>query len=189
MKSKIIFVALLSFISLKSFSQTKNAINFQYGLSATKVMPAGTMMGGANYSDRNGKTFGLIYTHSLNSPWSLSTGLTYSTDYYHFNPEPGFGSQPNPNDSKINLISVPVIANLTFLKYLFINGGVTIDIQTSKKQELQSQSGVGLELGAGGKYKFGSVELFVNPYLQRHNVTGGMNLYNAGAKFGVGYCF
>ncbi|HEX3387089.1 MAG TPA: hypothetical protein VHS53_17940 [Mucilaginibacter sp.] len=79
---------------------------------------------------------------------------------------------------------------------MFVNGGISIDIETDHPAQriAPEQNGIGIFLGAGGKYEFNHVTLFVNPYIQVHdtrrfNSSGDRNLLNTGFKFGIGYSF
>jgi hypothetical protein len=120
----------------------------------------------------------------------LESGLLFLNnkirlDYFR----PGIGSVIV--DSDLHMISVPLYAKYTFLKYLFLQGGVSLDLQTnySNDSNLDKQSGLGLEFGFGGKVNFGKVSLFLNPFYSNHAINAHNNLMEAGAKFGLGYNF
>jgi len=92
---------------------------------------------------------------------------------------------------EIHMISVPALAKITFLKYLYGEAGLVFDHQTNYKTDgvVDSQSGVGVEVGVGGQYKIGPVSVFVNPYYTNHRFNGRNNLEETGIKFGLGYNF
>ena len=186
MKTKLILLALVAF-SFKSFSQTKNAIYFQYGTSTDKLSTpkeyyTGGGFGGGDNRGLGGNMIGLKYVYTLNRWLSLSSGISYSKDRFHF-----AGVLPGHDYETIKLISVPATLNFNFLKYLFVDAGITADFQQQKTIQAASQTGVGIELGGGAKYNFGPVGLFVNPYFQERS--GKDRLISRGFKFGAGYCF
>lgn len=185
MKAKLILL-LFIVVSLKSFSQSKNILSFQYGTSSNVLRLLGRHSGGIDIDGTSSNLFGLKYTRNLNSTLSISSGVQISDDELHLD-----GTIPPYDKEAIKLVSIPVYVNVNFLKYLFIDGGFTFDFQTNKNQEAQTQSGVGLELGAGAKYNFGPIQVFVNPYLQEHAAfkQNQRRLLNDGYKFGIGYCF
>jgi hypothetical protein len=54
---------------------------------------------------------------------------------------------------------------------------------------IDDQSGVGIVIGIGGKYNFGPVSIFANPFFCRHALGAQNNLVETGIKFGLGYNF
>ena len=80
---------------------------------------------------------------------------------------------------------------------MYLDGGPLLDKQTNYMQNstLNDQSGIGLELGVGGKYSFDKFTVFINPSLREHaiitfgNTGSSFNLLEAGVKLGLGYNF
>jgi len=186
MKLKLLFVALL-LCSTYAFSQTKNNISVFYGFNANTVDIHGAI-GDYGYKDKTGQSYGLSYTRSFSSLFSIETGLLYSNNKVEL---VTIGPAGGQYSGEIHMISVPALAKITFLKYLYGEAGVVFDHQTNYKTDgiVDSQSGVGVEVGVGGQYKFGSVSVFVNPYYTNHRFNGRNNLEETGIKFGLGYNF
>ncbi|MBV8390766.1 MAG: outer membrane beta-barrel protein [Mucilaginibacter sp.] len=187
MKLRSFFVALL-FCSTYTFSQTKNNISLIYGFNTNSVDIHGAK-GDYGYNDKNGKSFGVKYTRSFTKVFSLETGLLYSTNKVQSNTIGSYGERTY--NGEVHMLSVPVLAKWTFLKYLYGQSGVVFDHQTnySAYHIVDDQSGVGIEIGIGGKYNFGPVSIFANPYITNHRFYGRNNLMEAGIKFGLGYDF
>jgi len=189
MKFKLILLSLVVF-SLKTFSQSKNQLAIVYGTSVVSVNIHG-VMGDYGYNDTHGTFYGLAYTRKLIGGLSLETGLSVIDDHLQLNSiNPGFGRMTTNGEAKI--ISVPVYAKLTFLKYLYVDGGFTFDKQTNYSTDgaIDDQSGLGAGFGIGGQVTLGPVSLFVNPYFHTCVITRTQNnLIETGFKFGAGYNF
>lgn len=169
-----------------------------YALSNPEPVYNGNVDGGAGYKPKASNSFGIRYLMKSAKIITLESGIEYSN--YHFKldyvDDPGI-TIPD-NRQTINIVSIPVYANLTFLKYLFINGGLLIDCEISRKQStINKQSGIGFGLGAGLKYKYKNVAIFINPFLQRHaffrpedsQLLSGRSIINSGGRLGIGYSF
>jgi hypothetical protein len=186
MKFKIIFSALILF-SFQAFSQSKNNISLVYGIAANSVDIHG-VKGDYGYNNESGYQFGLSYTRNLNKSFSVETGLLFSESKIQLTTIGPAGSTYNQS---LDMLTVPVYAQYTFLKYLYAQGGFMFDHETNYTSDhnLVDQSGVGIEIGFGGKYSFGPVSVFVNPFLCRHAINANNNLLEAGTRFGLGYNF
>ena len=182
-------VTALILLSLQAFPQSKNNISLVYG-SAANIVDIHGAIGDFGYSPESGIDFGLSYTRYLSKSFSLETGLLYSNSYIRLSSIQG----PRGEifyDGYVKMISVPVYAKFTFLKYLFLQGGILLDHQTNYARDgvINDESGVGIEMGIGWKYNIGRVSVFLNPFLAKHGTLNSNNLLEAGAKFGLGYDF
>ena len=76
-----------------------------------------------------------------------------------------------PYQSNFKLFSIPVTLKMDFMKYLFVNGGCLLDLDTSPSRPIDNQTGLGVILGVGIQYdfKFGGT-IFANPYLKCHSL-------------------
>ncbi len=98
------------------------------------------------------------------------------------------------SNEKLEIISIPIYANYTFWKYLFVSAGPILDFQTSENS-IDSQSGIGYSLGLGTKYNFNNIAIFLNPNFKRHAVIPfekenyHQKLTEFGIQFGLGYRF
>lgn len=192
------FLSVILLLNSVCFAQNNNTLFLTYALSNPQPVFNGNVAGGAGYKPVASNSFGLRYLIKSPKIITLETGIEYSN--YHFKldyvDDPGI---PIPdNKQTTNLISIPLYAHLTFLKYFFINGGLLIDCEISRKQStINKQSGVGLGLGAGIKYKYKNVAIFVNPFLERHaflrpenmQLLSGRSTINPGGRVGIGYSF
>ena len=128
MKFKFILLTLVT-LSTRSFSQSNNTISVLYGFSNTNVDIHG-VIGDFGYNTKTGTAIGLFYTKKYNKLFSLQAGLLYADDKTEETSiMPGLAGINNESD--IKMLSVPVIARLTFFKYLFADGGLSIDKETN----------------------------------------------------------
>jgi hypothetical protein len=188
--SLIVFIA----ISIQAFAQSKNTVAFVYGFANANVDINGAI-GDFGYERKTGTNFGLTYSKHITSLLSLQTGLIYADDKAEENSIlPGRSGIYDDGDLKI--ISVPIIAKLTFFKYVYADGGISIDkeINYAGNYLQLDQSGIGFEAGVGGQYTFSHLTVFVNPYIKGYglvhfNSKEQFNLLEDGFKFGLGYNF
>jgi hypothetical protein len=186
MKLKLLLIALVLCCTCV-FSQTKNNISLVYGFNANSVDIHGAV-GDYGYKYKTGQSYGLNYTRSFSELFSIETGLLYSKNKVELMT---IGPAGGLYYGEIRMLSVPALAKFTFLKYLYAEGGVVLDHQINYKSDgiADSQSGVGLEIGVGGKYNLGPVSVFINPYYTDHRFYGKNNLIDTGVTFGLGYNF
>lgn len=179
-----------------TFSQTMNRITLTSGLSSNAVFQSEPMLGGGSNEGKGANALGIRYTRYLNKAFSFETGLEYSSN--KIESTPAFTGQQIPSSqANIQMVSVPLYGNLNFLKYLFVNAGVSLDLETnmnaSETRGLNSQSGVGYGFGMGGKYDFKKMTIILNPFFQKHAVVTTNNhperIGELGARLGIGYNF
>jgi len=191
------YVILFLLISaVNSYSQSSNRLIVNYGITS-QILIGDHLDGAGGQDGKGGNVFGVRYIRTTTGKISLETGLEYSR--YQFSISPAFhpGIDMTARKENVELISVPLFANYSFAKYLFVNGGLIADFQLNKKttDAVDRQSGVGLGIGFGGKYDFRAITLSINPYLQQHSIIpieksrNQERLLEAGIRFGVGYRF
>ncbi len=184
------FLIPLIFISMASYAQSPNTISAVYGFSTTNV-DIHDAIGDYGYDQKTGNLFGVMYSRAINKFFSIETGLLVSNDKVQLNViEAGLGNIYS--NGNVKTISVPIYAKFTFLKYLFADAGCLIDKQTNYVNDdvIQSQSGLGVEVGVGAQYTYDHLTIFVNPYLRQYAITRTENnLSESGFKFGLGYSF
>ncbi|WP_159476490.1 outer membrane beta-barrel protein [Dyadobacter sp. 3J3] len=194
----LFFLSLLLLLNSACFAQNDNTLFLTYALSNPEPVYNGDVVGGAGYKPVASSSFGIRYLMKSTKIITIETGIEYSN--YHFKLD--YVDNPDVtipyNQKTAKLISIPVYAHLTFLRYLFINGGALIDTEIDKKEnDINKQSGIGFGLGAGLKYKFRNVSIFVNPFLERHAFIGiagshqgsRRSMINSGGRVGIGYSF
>ncbi|HEY8781370.1 MAG TPA: outer membrane beta-barrel protein [Mucilaginibacter sp.] len=193
MKTKLLLLA-FTVLSAGAYCQSKNSLCFVVGTAGNGIFLIG--IGGAGYQGKGETIYGLNYSRSLTKSFSIETGLEYSLNNvlldYVDPPRPSF----KPQDASIRMLSVPVYAKITFLKYLFADGGLIADFETDHHSDaiVSDQSGIGIGLGIGGKYNFKKMFIFINPFLQFHSIIsfrneGNGSLVDQGVKVGIGYLF
>jgi hypothetical protein len=194
MKIKLI-LAVLILLSTQAWSQSKNSISLFYGVAANDVNIHGAI-GDYGYKSESGTVIGFGYAHNLTNSFALETGIQYSSNKALLTYIVG-GRGEFTSSGRVKLVTVPVYGKYTFLKYLYVNAGILVDFDFGYDNDsvVNEQKGIGAELGVGGKYNFGAVTVFINPFLQEHRIIGfnsngrTNSLENAGVKFGVGYNF
>ena len=190
MKTRLIISAFILF-SLQGYSQSKNTLSAVYGTGSNDINIKG-VVGDFGYHSARGTLFGLNYSRNFTPSFSIETGLIFSDNKVRETSiSPGGSTERN---GTIKMTSIPAIAKITFLKYLYVDAGLTADFQTSNTSPAPNQSGIGIEGGIGAKYSFGSLLLFVNPFIHDHalirfNAGSTFNMIGSGVKFGVGYNF
>lgn len=187
---------LSSLVHSSASAQTRNRVTITSGMSSTEVFQSRHISGGGSNEGKGASAFGIRYTRYLNNSFSIETGLEYSSNKIESTPM--FTVQPAPSAQyNVQMVSVPLYGNLTFLKYLFVNAGVIFDLETdmyvSETRGINSQSGVGYGFGAGGKYDFNKMTILVNPFFQKHAVVTTNNhperIGELGVRLGIGYNF
>ena len=183
----IFVVIILCLFSVQAFSQSKNNVSLIYGFNANAIDIHGAI-GDYGYNYKTGQTYGFSYTRSFTKVFSLETGLLYANNKVQLTT---IGPAGGIYNQDLHMVSVPVYAKWTFLKYLFGQCGLSFDheLNYSADHIVDDQSGVGIEVGIGAKYNVGPVSVFVNPYYCNHRFYGHNNLMEAGLKFGLGYDF
>ncbi|MCF2494754.1 MULTISPECIES: hypothetical protein [Dyadobacter] len=196
--NKYFLLIVLTILSGQSFGQNANAIFVSYSRSKPEPVYNRNVDGGGGYKAIASNTFGIRYFIKSSKIITLETGIDYSS----FNFKVDYVGMPNvviPDIiESLKLISVPVYAHLTFLKYIFVNGGLLLDAQINPKDiAIDRQTGIGLGLGVGLKYDYKHIAIFINPFVERHglfsldNQESGVrqSIMNPGGRIGIGYSF
>ncbi|HBG23895.1 MAG: hypothetical protein A2X17_09005 [Bacteroidetes bacterium GWF2_41_61] len=137
---------------------------------------------------------GLTYLKPLKGRLELETGIEFTRYGIIQTPALYPPFDMTPSKKSISMISVPVGVRLNFLKYLFINGALLFDLETSSSSSVNSQTGIGAMGGVAVKYDFhfgGSI--FINPYIKTHSlISFGMDnhkqmLFESGIRVGFSF--
>ncbi|HYK77017.1 MAG TPA: hypothetical protein VEV16_08565 [Daejeonella sp.] len=129
------------------------------------------LYGGANYSGDGFYIVGVTGQIPLAPRLYMETGFEYSKHTLLISPNLPPNVDKTPYKSSFKLASIPVTLKMNFLKYLFVNGGCLLDLDTSSSSPIDNQTGLGAILGTGIQhdFKFGG-SLIVNPYLKCHSL-------------------
>ncbi len=194
MKTKISFLSLiLIFTATIAYSQNANEVDAYYGVSSAELHRSAILIGGPSYNVEKCNELGIKYLYQLSENFFIETGFNYSKSKIKITPE-YVGVAVNSRFEELELISIPVYANYTFWKFLFLNGGIIIDLQKSDNS-FDPQSGIGIGIGIGAKYKFHNFVVFINPNFKQNtliefnNKSNHQKLTEVGIQMGFGYTF
>jgi hypothetical protein len=191
--TKLFLTLLISIITIQSYSQNSNELRIYYGFSDTELKRDADLDGGGSQYAENSKEFGIKYLRQLKNNLSIEFGVNFLKSDLILNGAPMIPQIPTRYE-KLEMISIPIYANYTLWKYLFVNAGPILDLQTSENS-IDSQSGIGYSIGFGGKYDFNNFLIYVNPNYKRHAVLPfekenyQQRLTELGIQFGIGYKF
>ena len=190
---KLLLFTLLLCISHLTFPQKQNEVRIYYGLVDSKILNDKDLDGGSSYDLKNTREIGIHYIKRITPNFSLETGLNYfSADLEKSSIS--WGGSPGTSFESYGLLSIPLLARLSFWNYFFANAGPVIDFQTTD-HEIASQSGIGYSLGLGAQYYFNNFSIFVNPNFRQHSLVSFEKENNQGKltgfgiKMGIGYRF
>ena len=191
--TKLFLTLLISIITIQSYSQNSNEFRIYYGFSDTELKRDADLDGGGSQYAENSKEFGIKYLRQLKNNLSIEFCVNFLKSDLILNGAPMIPQIPTRYE-KLEMISIPIYANYTLWKYLFVNAGPILDLQTSENS-IDSQSGIGYSIGFGGKYDFNNFLIYVNPNFKRHAVIPfekenyQQRLTELGIQFGIGYKF
>lgn len=162
-----------------------------------EVIWFGELEGTGRYKSNGSASAGINYQLKLTQAFSFETGLEYSRNEISITPAFDPSIDMTPRKTAIEMLTVPVYGNYTFLKHLFINGGLSLDLETNSDRigGVDRQSGIGIGLGFGGKYSMKNIEVYVNPFLRQHAMLPfnkenyQQQLLDFGLRFGLGVNF
>lgn len=202
MKSFFISVLIL-FYGLHLTAQNTNRISVFYGFASNEIISQ--LDGSPSFNGKGSDSFGFTFEKNIYKSLSIEMGIAYSKNKIEITPSYPLETHLYPSKSltkkivNIEMISIPVYAKFTFLKYFYANAGPIIDIEINKDdhRSIDEQSGIGFGLGIGGQYSYQNLTFFINPILRYHAViplpvpkeNHNQNLTDAGIKLGIGYNF
>ena len=176
-----------------STSKEKIGITFS-SFGENDVVRYQPLEGEASYNSDGFYTIGINYLHRLNKTFDFETGLEYSRHKIIIDPmDFPFNIAPSHKE-QFSLINIPLTFRVNFLKHIFVNGGLNLDIDPTISSPVDSQNGIGAIIGIGLKYDsdFG-ISVFVNPYTKAHSLISfsaddnHQRLLETGFRFGVMY--
>src|ERR1700743_1895690 len=143
-------VILFVLFSLGAYSQSKNTISLVYGAAGTITATTGNYPisegNTSPFTVKSGMRIGVAYEHRLSNAFSIGGSVL-------FNPEKAqytyvyAADIPYVQNGHINMVELQVTGKYHFLKYLFIDAGLSADSQLSDSvyKQLYDQSGLGIE--------------------------------------------
>jgi hypothetical protein len=199
-KAFISFLALILVSNLLIAQENKEKRNFgKIGITYSSfgdigIVQGQELIGGPGYTGDNFYEIGISYLKPINRFLDFETGLGYSRYSIIITPAPYPGVKYDTEPAHLSLISIPVGLRLNFLRFFFLNGGLTLDTDVSTKNNMNNQSGIGTNLGLGLKFDFDfGLSLFVNPYFNAHSMVSlsandlHQRLFVNGYRFGMTY--
>lgn len=186
----LILILSLSLLIFSGFAQQQNPSNKKLGITFTSV--GDNDVSTSNALDGAGSTYGegffsigLSYQQNLSKNWlKFKTGLEYSnqkirTESVPYSPE----IEKTITHSNFSLITIPVTLKARFLRFLFLEGGGIVDVYTGPDARIDSQAGLGLELGYEIQYEMNSGWMFtIIHYARMHALLSFMGKINIFGK-------
>lgn len=167
MKKGTIVLFVFFCFSTSIFAQSALRIGLQGGISNAIVDQGGNLIGGAGLDLEDFSTIGLVFSKSWNDKWELTSGLSYVAATHIITPAPGLDL--SKRFEEFSMLSVPVLGSYSFFPFAFVTAGPIFDFQLSSNDYLH-QSGVGYQLGLGGKYQIDRFRFALIPNVKRHGV-------------------
>ena len=198
MQTKRLFLFIV--ISAVFLSKPVNAQGFKAGFTVTPLgandILRTSLDGAAGYSGDGFYIVGITFQIPVNSRLEVETGLEFAKHTVKISPNLPPGMDNTPYKSDFKLATIPITLKMNFMQYLYVNGGVLFDLDTSKSRPIDNQTGLGAILGVGVNYdfKFGGT-IFANPYMKCHSLVPfsperyHQRLFDSGIRFGFMYKF
>lgn len=208
MEKIVFFITLSIIISFSSFAQSNHGQTMESRIGVTYSTfgehsivrfreteeDAGySIQGNSNSRGDQFYVAGINYLYPLSNVIEFETGIEYANHNF-------FISSTDPLidadgiKTSISVINIPLSLRVNFARYFFINGGLNVDINTTKSEYIDSQTGIGGIIGFGLKYDSQSgISVFVNPYFKAYSlipfteVENHQRLMESGLRFGLMY--
>lgn len=112
------------------------------------------------YKGLNYYSIGLVYRYPIVDRLEIETGIEYAYHKLEIEPE-----LQQPYNKDMHLVAVPANINISFLRYLYVRGGIFINIPTNTIEKIDKQTGIGGDFGIGFKYDFDfGISISINPF-------------------------
>lgn len=197
MKKNLLLIFLL-LNSVFAFSQSGLEVKGYFGVSRTLVGPNADVVGAGSVEVDGFREIGVLLSKMIGQKARLNAGVTYVMGNAQFNPPFCGGCYWNEDypQTRFEMVSIPVYAEYSLTKFLFVAAGPIVDFQLSDGNNFDEQSGIGYLVGLGGKVHAEKFTFSVFPNYKRHAVIpfdkpeGYKDfLQELGIQFGVGYRF
>ena len=143
-------------------------VSYGFGNGQIKPILAMAKMSGS-YAEGSVKTYGINFNEGIGKHASLETGIialkhNYTYKEFRFPPVSTVSDQ-----TKTSLI-IPLKIKINILKYLFISGGMLLDVNLNGKG-----STIGFGIGAGAQYYYkNKYGIFIYPQANVHSIEIGL---------------
>jgi hypothetical protein len=169
---KVVGLILLVVLALPAFAQQNNEVQLYYGFPSANLRWNFEVLGASSSDLHSSVDFGLRYRRQLDSKWGILTGLQYfqSEKIMRLMPTgmPVFG--PSTFEESLKILSLPLLAEYSFLKYFYLAAGPQIDFQLTEDMfKSQNQTGIGYIVGAGARAQKEKWSFFAFPNFSRHS--------------------
>lgn len=184
-------------VSMASMAQKHN-LSVVFSSAPNDVYQNSDIIGGPDYAGVRSNVIGINYFYSLAKHFEFATGLEYSHSKFDIGPAPNPTLLPAPSHrEQISMLSIPLGIRTSFLRYLFVYTGTSVDTDfSSGNNGASSMTGLGWNLGFGANFTYKNATAFFSPYVQQHGTISlagegdtREKLLLHGLKFGVGYRF
>ncbi len=181
-----------------NFSNSKGSIGITYsGLGDNDAFYFQDIIGGGDYHRKGYYSLGITYLRPFTKSFYIETGVSYNIYKYKYSNASLGPDAPEPYLVRNAVIDIPVTVRWNFLNYFFLNGGLSVGIDTGKYDHLENQSGIGAMIGVGAKYDLRKIPLglFINPYYKIQNLLPfsmekhRLRTDESGFRFGIVYNF
>ncbi len=189
---KLVFLIGFASMILVSYSQNSNEFRTYYEFSGGGFVN-NDLDGKPSYQFSNFREVGVKYLRKIKNNLYFETGL----DYQQADLLSHLNIIPNPIVIKeiFQMVTIPIFINYNFGKYFFVNGGLIYYVQSSANSLIATQTGIGYNIGIGGRYDFKKYFIYVIPNFKKHtNIRiimdeDNQKLTKIGFQLGVGFKF
>lgn len=115
-------------------------------------------------------TIGLSFSRMLSEKLYLEIAPGYSLHRVGFELSPPIYSESKVYYETLNILSIPLTVYRYFKSDFFLNLGTIVDFDLTRKSWIDSQNGLGLNLGAGKEFQVKSFVFDIAPNLEIHSV-------------------
>ncbi|MGM0579427.1 MAG: hypothetical protein ACQETL_02020 [Bacteroidota bacterium] len=174
---------LFTFIIVSHFSYSQNhSVGASYGyVFGGGITKFAVFDGASSYEYKNGNQFSFDYSFNLPNKLKLISGLQFQQNWMR-----GQNSSSTPEtrtwDFRVDNLNIPILANFSFSKYFFLEGGPVLNFQISEEESygIDPQNGIGLSFGLGAKYDIGKFNVFIKSQNQIQTIIpfGGQNYHD-----------
>lgn len=162
-------IILFTFVIASHFSHSQNhSIGFSYGhIYSGWTTDYADLVGASSHHFINGAQFNLIHKYQLSKSLNIISGLQFQQASMQSQNGSTTGELQTWN-YQVDNVNIPILANFTFLKYLFVEGGPMLNFQINEEDTygIEDQSGIGFSLGLGAHYDLGKFNVFIKTHGQ-----------------------